>query len=66
MDQVAKLVARGAQGVIMGCTEIELLINQSHLPDLPVFESAALHIEAAARVAASTDSLDDYLPPQAK
>jgi len=50
------------QGVIMGCTEIELLINQTHLPDLAVFESAKLHIEAAAKVAAGTDKIDDYLP----
>ena len=27
MDQVEKLVKRGAEGIILGCTEIELLIG---------------------------------------
>ena len=40
------LVARGAQGVILGCTEIELLISQQDSP-VPVFPTARLHIEAA-------------------
>jgi hypothetical protein len=44
VDQVAQLQARGAQGVILGCTEIELLIKQEHTPDTPLFASAELHI----------------------
>lgn len=40
------LVARGAKGVILGCTEIELLISQQDSP-VPVFPTARLHIEAA-------------------
>ncbi len=38
--------ARGADGVILGCTEVGLLIGRADL-DLPVFDSAALHVEAA-------------------
>ncbi len=36
----------GAQGVILGCTEIELLISQADVP-LPVFPTTRLHVEAA-------------------
>jgi aspartate racemase len=38
---------QGAEGVILGCTEIFLLIEQADLPGLPVFDTASLHIAAA-------------------
>lgn len=50
---VAALRAEGAQGVILGCTEIFLLIGQSDLPDFPVFDTTALHVEALASFALS-------------
>jgi len=37
---------RGAQGVILGCTEIPLLIRQGDCP-LPVFDTTAIHAAAA-------------------
>lgn len=37
----------GIEGVILGCTEICLLIDQSDLPDLTVFATAKLHTQAA-------------------
>ncbi|MEO1040944.1 MAG: amino acid racemase [Pseudomonadota bacterium] len=37
----------GAEGLILGCTEIFLLLEQKDLPELPLFASAALHAEAA-------------------
>lgn len=40
------LVSRGAQGIILGCTEITLLISQAHSP-VPVFDTTALHVAAA-------------------
>ena len=40
------LASRGAQGVILGCTEIFLLIGQPDLPQLPVFDTTALHVQA--------------------
>jgi aspartate racemase len=43
---IAELVAQGAQGVIFGCTEIGMLLNQQDCP-VPVFDTAALHAEAA-------------------
>ncbi len=36
----------GAEGIILGCTEIELLIGADDLP-VPVFPTTRLHVEAA-------------------
>jgi len=36
----------GAGGVILGCTELELLVNQADA-DIPVFPSTTLHVAAA-------------------
>ncbi|WP_020201594.1 MULTISPECIES: aspartate/glutamate racemase family protein [Cupriavidus] len=43
---VDDLRAQGAGGVILGCTEIALLIGQDDVP-LPVFDTTALHAQAA-------------------
>ncbi len=50
LDAIQRLQADGAEGVILGCTEIELLIDQSHVK-LPVFPTTALHVQAAVRLA---------------
>ncbi|AKG46587.1 aspartate racemase [Streptomyces xiamenensis] len=47
---IGRLVERGAEGVILGCTEIELLIGERHSP-VPVFPTTRLHVEAALRQA---------------
>ncbi len=41
------LVARGAQGVILGCTEIGLLVGEG-VAEVPLFDTARLHAEAVA------------------
>jgi len=43
---VARLVERGAEGVILGCTEIGLLLSAADVP-VPVFDTTRLHCEAA-------------------
>ena len=43
---IASLMARGAQAVILGCTEIGLLIKPEHSP-LPLFDTTELHARAA-------------------
>jgi len=43
---IAGLQAKGAQGVILGCTEIPLLIRQSDV-SIPVFDTTRIHAEAA-------------------
>ncbi len=52
---IADLVAHGAEGVILGCTEIELLIGPDDSP-VPVFATTRLHAEAA--VAAALGAAD--------
>lgn len=42
LDIVEKLQTRGAQGIVLGCTEIPLLIKQKHL-DIPVYDTLAIH-----------------------
>ena len=49
-DVIANLVAAGAEGIILGCTEIELLITQQDAP-VPVFPTTALHVAAALKAA---------------
>ncbi len=44
---MAGLVARGAQGVILGCTEIGLLVGANDA-EVPLFDTARIHAEAAA------------------
>ena len=46
VDVVRRLVDRGAGGVVLGCTEIELLIGPGDV-DVPVFATTALHARAA-------------------
>jgi aspartate racemase len=43
---IEELKRRGAQGVILGCTEIPLLIKAADSP-IPVFDTTALHAAAA-------------------
>jgi aspartate racemase len=46
---VDDLVEDRADGLFLGCTEVELLIDQDDRPALPVFDTTALHIERALR-----------------
>ncbi len=43
---IGDLVSRGAEGVILGCTEIPLLVRESDV-DVPLFDTTAIHAEAA-------------------
>jgi len=43
---INELAAQGAEGVILGCTEIGLLINQAD-SRIPVFDTTAIHAAAA-------------------
>jgi aspartate racemase len=46
LDIVAEAAGQGADGVILGCTEITLLVSQADFA-IPVFDTTALHVEAA-------------------
>jgi aspartate racemase len=43
---ISGLEARGAQGIILGCTEIPLLVKQEDYR-IPLFDTTALHAQAA-------------------
>jgi aspartate racemase len=45
-DVITRLVAAGAEGIILGCTEIELLIGPDDSP-VPTFPTTRLHVAAA-------------------
>lgn len=45
-EVIADLKTRGAEGVILGCTEIPLLIKQSDV-SIPIFDTTTIHAQAA-------------------
>lgn len=47
---IARLKERGAEGVILGCTELPLLIPSDDA-DIPLFDTAELHAQAAVAMA---------------
>jgi aspartate racemase len=47
---IQRLVDRGAQGIILGCTEIAMLISPEDA-SVPVFDTTALHARKAAELA---------------
>lgn len=48
---IADLVAAGAEGVILGCTEIELLIDPDSPSTVPLFPTTRIHAHAAVETA---------------
>jgi aspartate racemase len=44
------LAARGAQAILLGCTEIDLLVGPADAP-VPVFDTTRLHAERAVELA---------------
>ena len=47
---IQNLVQRGAKGVILGCTEIPLIVRQEDY-DIPLYDTTALHAQAAVDLA---------------
>ena len=45
-DVITRLVLAGVEGVVLGCTEIELLISAAD-SSVPIFPTTRLHVEAA-------------------
>lgn len=52
---IDRLRAQGAEGIILGCTEIPLLIGQKDV-DLPIFDTTLIHAEAAVEFALSQEA----------
>ena len=53
-EVIAQLVAGGAQGIVLGCTEIMLLIGAED-SKVSLFDTTALHAAAAVKLALSRD-----------
>lgn len=51
VDISRKLLAQGAQGIILGCTEIFLLLTPEDLTEAPLFNTTELHVESAIELA---------------
>ncbi|MGD9304352.1 MAG: amino acid racemase, partial [Desulfobacterales bacterium] len=49
-DIIRRLVKEGAQGIILGCTEIGLLVKQEDSP-VPLFDTTEIHAKAAVKYA---------------
>jgi aspartate racemase len=43
---IAELVDQGADSIVLGCTEITMLVG-SEDASLPVFDTTAIHVETA-------------------
>lgn len=52
LDVMDKLAAQGAEGIIMGCTEIPLLISPDDT-QIPLFDTTRIHSDAAVAFALS-------------
>jgi aspartate racemase len=44
---ISRLVERGADAIVLGCTEIGLLLDQRDVPDVPLYDTTELHVNAA-------------------
>jgi aspartate racemase len=53
---IKKLAKRGAEGVILGCTEIPLLVSEADA-GMPLFDTTTIHAEAALNYAIGTSVL---------
>jgi aspartate racemase len=49
-EVIGRLVAQGAEGIILGCTEIAMLVAPADSP-MPVFDTTRLHAESAVNLA---------------
>lgn len=58
-----ELVDRGAQGIVLGCTEISLLVAPQDLPDTVLYDTTALHVERAVQLALDVHSPHAHRAP---
>ncbi|USD62940.1 aspartate/glutamate racemase family protein [Vibrio sp. SCSIO 43140] len=54
LEIIARLKQQGAEAVILGCTEIALLVQQQHT-DVALFDTTAIHADAAVSMALKQD-----------
>ena len=56
IEIIGDLHKAGAEAVILGCTEIGLLVTQSDV-DVPIYDTTAIHAKAAVTKALSKDNI---------
>jgi aspartate racemase len=54
-EVITRLIGAGAQGIILGCTEIELLVSSAD-STRPVFPTTRLHVQAAIEASVSASA----------
>jgi aspartate racemase len=54
LEVIEDLARRGAEAVVLGCTEIALLVGQADTP-VPLFDTTAIHAEKAVDIALADD-----------
>src|SRR5262249_28524485 len=47
-DAARRLIDQGAQGIVLGCTELGMLMSPGDL-EVPIFDTTSLHAEEAVR-----------------
>jgi aspartate racemase len=52
-EVIAELVAQGAEAIILGCTEITLLVKPEDA-SVPLFDTTLIHAEDAVKLALAT------------
>ena len=52
LDIIQRLMGEGAQGVILGCTEIAMLVTDADV-GVPLFDTTAIHAQQAVKFALS-------------
>lgn len=57
IEIMQKLGEQGAQGIVLGCTEIGMLVKSKDIPELPLFDTTALHCQKAVNLALGVDSI---------
>jgi len=64
---VKEFAALGATGIVLGCTEIGLLIKEKDITgvrsDLSCFDTAHCHALAASQIQLGKKKFEDFLPP---
>ncbi|MEY7850776.1 aspartate/glutamate racemase family protein [Natrarchaeobius sp. A-rgal3] len=56
LEVIDDLVGAGAEGIVLGCTEITELLEQADRPGMPFFDTTRLHVERAVERSLETDN----------
>ncbi|CAF4652011.1 unnamed protein product [Rotaria sp. Silwood1] len=53
---------QNVEGIVLGCTEIPLLVKQSDIPHIPLFDSTQLHAQLAVDYQLGRQNIEAFLP----